>query len=580
MKKFTNTLLGTVCASFFVLGFCTPIAVFAAITDPADGQVINDDNTAFLISGTAVGAANRWIIYAPNGDYICEDYIASPWNTFSMQRLKLACGTSAVLGNGAYHMLLHTTAYSPGCQADGSLTYCAATIGATSPICLDVGNTGVCVAGPSPSPSPSPTPTPAPAPVSTDPIREGTINVVTVVVNDNGGSKKVADFPLSINGLLVISGVTNTFAAPALPYVITETNTSNYTSVFSGDCDLGGYIGLNPGENKFCIITNDDIGVPTVVPPIPPLIELVKVAYPLALPLGPGEVTYTYLLRNIGLVPVTNIKLVGDTCSPITLVSFDNSGNVTLGVNKTWTYRCSATLSETHTNTVVATVWANGISAVDIASATVVVGIPIVPPLIHVTKVPSPLALPAGGGMVTYTKKVTNPGMVALRNIRLADDMCGPVSYISGDTNNDAMLDTTETWIYTCQEHLTKTTTNTVTVSGEANNLTAKDVAIATVVVAPIGLPNTGSTFGDLVRTITVDLRQGMRGYNVTILQQFLIAQNKGPAAYTLAQVGATAYFGDLTRRALAEFQAYAGIIPPVGYFGTITRSYLRAHNN
>lgn len=565
-----------------MLGFGAPLVGLAAITDPIDGQVINDDNTAFLISGTAVGSANRWIIYAPNGDYVCEAYIANPWNTFSMQRLKSACGTTAVLGNGAYHMLLHTTAYSPGCQVDGSLTYCAATIGATSPICLDVGNTGACAAGPPPSPSPSPTPAPtsAPASVSTDPIREGTINVVTVVMNDNGGSKKVADFPLSINGFLVISGVTNTFAAPALPYVVTETNTSNYTSVFSGDCDFGGHIGLNPGENKFCIITNDDIGAPIVVPSIPPLIELVKVAYPLALPLGPGEVTYTYLLRNIGLVPVTNIKLVGDTCSPITLVSFDNNGNVELGVNKTWTYRCSTMLSKTHTNTVVATVWANGISAVDIASATVVVGVPIVPPLIHVTKVPSPLALPAGGGMVTYTKKVTNPGMVALHNIRLTDDKCDAVNYISGDTNSDAMLDITETWIYTCQEYLTKTTTNTVTVSGEANSLTATDVAVATVVVAPTGFPDTGSTFGDLVQTITVDLRQGMRGYNVTILQQFLIAQDKGPAAQALASVGATAYFGSLTQSALAEFQAYSGISPPLGYFGTITRSYLRAHNN
>ena len=56
------------------------------------------------------------------------------------------------------------------------------------------------------------------------------------------------------------------------------------------------------------------------------------------------------------------------------------------------------------------------------------------------------------------------------------------------------MLDPNETWTYTCQENLVKTTTNTVIATGEANGLTARDLAIATVVVADIvpKLPNTG----------------------------------------------------------------------------------------
>jgi hypothetical protein len=101
--------------------------------------------------------------------------------------------------------------------------------------------------------------------------------------------------------------------------------------------------------------------------------------------------------------------------------------------------------------------------------------------------------------MVTYTKKVTNPGTVALSNVRVTDDKCSPIKYISGDINNDAKLDTTETWVYTCQSNLTETTTNTAVVEGEANGLTARDFAIATVVVAsavptPVvpKLPNTG----------------------------------------------------------------------------------------
>lgn len=321
-----------------------------------------------------------------------------------------------------------------------------------------------------------------------------TINVVKVVINDNGGTKKIADFPLFVNGTPVVSGITNTFPAPAGKYVVTETGDSNYVRTFSGDCGLNGGLNLIPGDNKFCIVTNNDIGASRVIPVVPPLIDVVKTASPLSLPAGPGLVNYTYTLRNIGTIPVADITMVGDTCSPIILASGDTNANAILEVNETWTYRCSTTLTETHTNTVVATGWANGISAVDIASATVVVGLPIVPPLIHITKTPVPFTLASGGGMVTYIKRVTNPGIVALSNVRVIDDLCSPITYNLGDTNADGKLDITETWIYTCRTNLTKTTTNTASVTGEANGLTARDFAVATVVVAAMDpkLPNTG----------------------------------------------------------------------------------------
>ena len=341
-------------------------------------------------------------------------------------------------------------------------------------------------------------PTCATAPVVATPVsggqRYGTISVVKTVINDNGGTKTVADFPLFVNGTAVVSGQTNVFPAPAGVYSITETSDPNYTQTFSGDCNSTGHLDLNVGNTAVCIITNDDIGAPVVVPPVPPLIDVIKVPDPLALPAGPGPVAYTYTLRNIGTVPVTDLTMVGDTCSPINLISGDTNGDSKLDMDETWVYRCSTTLSETHTNTVVATGWANGISAVDIAHATVVVGAPIIPPLIHITKIPNPLTLLAGGGMVTYTKQVTNPGTVALSNVRVTDDKCSSVVYISGDTNSDSKLDPTETWTYTCRTRITKTTTNTAVVTGEANGLTVRDFAVATVVVTAVApkLPNTG----------------------------------------------------------------------------------------
>ncbi|MCX6739696.1 MAG: ice-binding family protein [Candidatus Parcubacteria bacterium] len=327
----------------------------------------------------------------------------------------------------------------------------------------------------------------------------GNINVAKIVV---GGTKVIADFPLFVNGGAVVSGVTNPFAPGA--YTITETGNANYAAAYSVDC-VGGTVNLLAGDNKFCVVTNTYTAPPVSggggSGVISPLIDVVKVPSPLALPAGPGAVTYTYTVKNPGTVPLDTVTMVGDTCSPITLISGDVNSDSRLQSDETWVYTCATTLTATHTNNVVATGYANGITATDIASATVVVGIPSVPPLIHVTKVPSPLSLPVAGGMITYTEKITNPGTVALSNVQLTDDKCSPLTFISGDTNSDSKLDVTETWTYTCSKNLTQTTTNTATASGFANGLTVRDLAIATVVV-PVAavpvipvpeLPNTGS---------------------------------------------------------------------------------------
>lgn len=72
-----------------------------------------------------------------------------------------------------------------------------------------------------------------------------------------------------------------------------------------------------------------------------------------------------------------------------------------------------------------------------------------------------------------------------------------------------------------------------------------------------------------------LDLRSS--GEDVAALQTFLIAQKAGSSAKTLAETGATGYFGALTQAALAEYQAKEGITPSVGYFGAKTRAYIAA---
>ncbi len=101
-------------------------------------------------------------------------------------------------------------------------------------------------------------------------------------------------------------------------------------------------------------------------------------------------------------------------------------------------------------------------------------------PQIGITKTPSVSQLPAGGGEVTYTYDVTNSNSDApLSNVGVVDDKCSPVTYSSGDANQDQKLQSSETWVFTCTTTLTDTTTNVATASGEFDNqsFTAKDQA-------------------------------------------------------------------------------------------------------
>ena len=84
-----------------------------------------------------------------------------------------------------------------------------------------------------------------------------------------------------------------------------------------------------------------------------------------------------------------------------------------------------------------------------------------------------------------------------------------------------------------------------------------------------------GTPIDTKISAIGSNLYRRDQGTAVATLQVFLISQNKGSAARALAKVGATSYFGEMTRAALAEFQASVGISPALGNFGPITRHYL-----
>lgn len=74
------------------------------------------------------------------------------------------------------------------------------------------------------------------------------------------------------------------------------------------------------------------------------------------------------------------------------------------------------------------------------------------------------------------------------------------------------------------------------------------------------------------------DLELGSSGPAVVILQKYLIQAATGVAAVRLAAAGATGNFGPITKAALVEYQIVAGISPPSGYYGSVTRALIAAH--
>ena len=96
--------------------------------------------------------------------------------------------------------------------------------------------------------------------------------------------------------------------------------------------------------------------------------------------------------------------------------------------------------------------------------------------------------------------------------------------------------------------------------------------------IALIAQLQSGGTTGGTVAcyAYTKNLTLGSKGDDVKALQQYLNANGFAVAATGAGSPGSeTTYFGNLTKTALASFQAAKGINPPAGYFGPITRNWI-----
>lgn len=347
------------------------------------------------------------------------------------------------------------------------------------------------------------------------------LTLVKTVTNDNGGTRTVADFPLTAAGPITITGVSG--AAPitnaavtAGTYTLSETTQSDYTAgTYScvkngGGAVIGNSISLIAGDTATCTIVNNDI---------PPQLHLRKL-------ISGGTATFANFTLTAngagpndisGTSPVdSGIGLLADTfalseTSPgsytasawVCVGGTQIGSNITVGINQ------SATCTITNTYTPPPSSGGGGgtqlridvcpdgdysYSYYDGICGTAPIVADRIVPLIGILKVPTPLALPAGSGSVTYNYVVWNVGgKQALTGVSIADDKCSTVKLLSGDINNNQKLDPTEKWKYSCTSTLLATTTNTAVASGysdDAYRQLAVATAVATVVVgAPLTPP-------------------------------------------------------------------------------------------
>lgn len=84
-----------------------------------------------------------------------------------------------------------------------------------------------------------------------------TLTLVKTVVNNNGGTKQISDFPLFVDQTSAVSGVAQGFDAGS--YTASETPSTDYAAGdWGGDCAANGTVTLAVGDHKTCTITNDD----------------------------------------------------------------------------------------------------------------------------------------------------------------------------------------------------------------------------------------------------------------------------------------------------------------------------------
>ncbi|PWQ98013.1 DUF7507 domain-containing protein [Leucothrix arctica] len=194
-------------------------------------------------------------------------------------------------------------------------------------------------------------------------------------------------------------------------------------------------------------------------------------------PIQAGDIAvYSFNLANTGNVSISGVALSDAQCdvAPTTPNSGDLNANSVLDTTENWIYSCSHTVTQ-------AEIDAGSVDNSASTSGTPAGGtLPVAPATnsIPVTPIPSwtldktSSSTPTkAGDIAVYSFRLENTGNVSITGVSLADAQCdtAPGSPNSGDLNANSVLDTTETWIYSCSHTVTQAEVDTGSVDNTAS---------------------------------------------------------------------------------------------------------------
>jgi hypothetical protein len=166
-------------------------------------------------------------------------------------------------------------------------------------------------------------------------VRDADADAIRIYVDGSGNSASVTDFSLDF------------------PTIALNIGHMDGGFHFNGTVDEVALYGRALSSDEIQQHYNDGEAGPGYC--ISPDISVEKAANSTAIASG-DTVVYTYTLTNPGDVPLSDISLSDDKCSPVTLsAGGDSNGNSQLDLSEIWIYTCSTVLSTDTTNTATAT---------------------------------------------------------------------------------------------------------------------------------------------------------------------------------------------------------------------------------
>jgi len=181
-----------------------------------------------------------------------------------------------------------------------------------------------------------------------------------------------------------------------------------------------------------------------------------------------GTANFTINVSNPGTAPLSSVAVNDPLCSaaPLARTSGDTDNDNVLDPGEIWVYTCSianVTQSFDNTASVSASTGAGTVNASDIAKVTVQTTPPPSGSLVLAQTVnPSTIVK---GGSATFRATLANGTATNMTGITLSGDKCKSFTRLAdAPGNNDATLNSGETWVWECVlTKVTKTTTNKVT---------------------------------------------------------------------------------------------------------------------